>query len=48
MIVDHWFWALVTAAVVIWYSTITIYVSIKGIGDIKDMLKSLARLETEK
>ncbi|HPI74013.1 MAG TPA: hypothetical protein PK843_07805 [bacterium] len=48
MTVEHWFWALVTAAVVIWYSTITIFVAIKGIGDIRDMLKKLTRLETEK
>ena len=39
---EHWFWLLVTAACVVWYSTITIYVSIKGAVDIKHML---ARLE---
>ncbi len=48
MNVDHWFWALVTAAVIIWYSTITVYVAIKGVGDIKGMLKSLTKLETKK
>ncbi len=35
------FWAVMTAAVVIWYSTITIYVGIKGIKDIKEMLARL-------
>ncbi len=35
------FWAVMTAAVVIWYSTITIYVGIKGIKDIKQMLARL-------
>ena len=40
----HWFWWLLTAACVVWYSTITVYVSIKGAGDIKRML---ARLEAD-
>jgi hypothetical protein len=30
-----------TAAVLIWYSTITVYVAIKGVKDIKDMLARL-------
>jgi hypothetical protein len=29
-------------ACVVWYSTITIYVAIKGAGDIKEMLARLA------
>jgi hypothetical protein len=37
----HWFWWSLTAACVVWYSTITIYVSIKGAADIKNMLKRL-------
>lgn len=37
----HWFWLLITAACVIWYSTITIYVAIKGARDIKNMLARL-------
>ncbi|HPO15236.1 MAG TPA: hypothetical protein PLI09_17465 [Candidatus Hydrogenedentes bacterium] len=39
----HWFWLLITAACVIWYSTITVYVAIKGAFDIKDMLKRLSQ-----
>ncbi len=35
------FWAVMTAAVLIWYSTVTIYVGIKGIKDIKEMLARL-------
>jgi hypothetical protein len=37
-------------ACVIWYSTITIYVAIKGAGDIKQMLARLgtAKEDTEK
>jgi hypothetical protein len=37
----HWFWWLMTAACVVWYSTITIYVAIKGGADIKHMLARL-------
>lgn len=40
---EHWFWWLLTAACVIWYSTITVYVAIKGASDIKNMLKRLAK-----
>ena len=42
---NHWFWWALTAACVIWYSTITVYVAIKGAADIKNML---ARLGAEK
>ena len=38
---NHWFWWMLTMACVVWYSTITIYVSIKGAADIKNMLKRL-------
>jgi hypothetical protein len=38
----HWFWYLMTAACVVWYSTITVYVAYKGAFDIKNMLKRLA------
>lgn len=37
----HWFWWTVTAACVVWYSTITIYVAIRGAADIKNMLARL-------
>jgi hypothetical protein len=42
---NHWFWLLLTVACVVWYSTITVYVSIKGARDIKNML---ARLDATK
>ena len=41
----HWFWWLMAAACVVWYSTITVYVAIKGAADIKRML---ARLDATK
>ena len=35
------FWTLLTGAVLIWYSTVTVYVAWKGIRDIKEMLARL-------
>ena len=42
MLQNHWFWGLLTIACLVWYSTITIYVSIKGVGDIRHLLRRLA------
>lgn len=42
----HPLWLLLTIAAVVWYSTITIYVAVKGAGDIKHMLKSLGEDDT--
>jgi hypothetical protein len=42
---NHPFWWLLTMACIVWYSTITIYVSIKGAGDIRHMLARLAGRE---
>ena len=39
---NHWFWFLIVVLVVVWYSSVTIYVSIRGVLDIKEMLKRLA------
>jgi hypothetical protein len=41
----YWFWLLMTAAVVIWYSTVTVYVAIKGVTDIRTMLSHLGSLK---
>ncbi len=41
----HFLWWIATMACVVWYSTITVYVAIKGGADIKHML---ARLEATK
>lgn len=43
MLQNHWFWGLLTLACLVWYSTITIYVAIKGAGDIREMLRRLGR-----
>jgi hypothetical protein len=38
---SHWFWLALTVMCVVWYSTITVYVAIKGAADIKNMLARL-------
>jgi len=44
---SHWFWWLITAACVVWYSTITVYVAVKGVRDIQRMLKRLAEKQPQ-
>jgi hypothetical protein len=39
----HWFWWILVVACLIWYSTITVYVAIRGVKDIRGMLERLAR-----
>jgi hypothetical protein len=41
MLTNHPFWGLLTLAVLVWYSTITVYVGIRGAFDIRHMLRSL-------
>ena len=48
MIGEHWFWWLVTLAVLVWYSTVTIYVAFKGTLDIRQMLRRLKEGEKER
>ena len=38
----HVFWWLVAAFCIVWYSTVTIYVAVKGARDIRGMLARLA------
>ena len=38
---NHPCWGLLTLAVLVWYSTITVYVGVRGVLDIKHMLRSL-------
>jgi hypothetical protein len=47
MLKDHWFWGAVTLTCLIWYSTITIYVTIKGARDIRNMLRRLSDLQDQ-
>jgi hypothetical protein len=39
---EHIFWWLLTMACVVWYSTITVYVAVRGAVDIKHMLADLS------
>ncbi len=41
MLTNHAFWGILTLAVLVWYSTITIYVAIRGALDIQHMLRKL-------
>lgn len=40
-----YFWLLLTIAAVLWYTFVTMYVSYKGVADIKGMLKRLSEKE---
>ena len=44
----HPFWWALSMICVVWYSTITIYVAIKGAKDVKDMLKNIGKHGSEK
>ncbi len=41
MTAGHWFWWLLTVAVLLWYSSVTVYVAIRGMLDIRQMLARL-------
>ena len=40
---NHPLWGLLTLAVLVWYSTVTVYVGIRGVLDIKHMLANLRK-----
>ena len=42
-----WFWLLLTIAVMVWYSTVTVYVAIRGAVDIRRMLDRLSELKRQ-
>jgi hypothetical protein len=41
----HWFWLGLTIAVLVWYATVTVYVAIRGVIDVRQMLKRLSERE---
>ena len=47
MIGEHWFWWLLVMACIAWYSTITIYVAVKGVADIKHLLARLSEINEQ-
>ena len=42
MLSNHPFWAVLTLSVLGWYSSVTVYVAVRGAMDIKHMLRTLA------
>jgi hypothetical protein len=45
--IAKWFWWFLAMACVVWYLTITVYVSVKGVADIKQMLRRLSENQVE-
>jgi len=43
MSAGQWFWGFLTLACLMWYSSVTIYVAVRGFGDIRRMLKNLGK-----
>ena len=43
LLTNHPLWGLLTLAVIVWYSTVTVYVGIRGALDIKHMLANLRK-----
>lgn len=41
------FWLVLSVACVVWYSTITVYVAVKGVRDIRGMLERLSKPDDE-
>jgi hypothetical protein len=39
---EHFVWWLITMACIAWYSTVTVYVAVKGVADIRKMLARLS------
>ena len=46
MLSHHGFWGGLTLAVLVWYSTTTVYVAVRGVVDIRQMLRRLASRPT--
>jgi len=44
---NHWFWYSVAMLSIVWYSTITVYVAIRGVFDIRHMLDRLKETQLE-
>jgi len=42
---EHWFWLLLTIVALVWYSTVTVYVAVRGTFDIRQMLRRLRERE---
>lgn len=42
------FWLVLTIGCLVWYSAVTIYVAVKGAGDIRKMLAALAKEKNDR
>jgi len=47
MLTYYWFWGLLALAVLAWYSSVTIYVAVRGLLDIKQMFGRLRRRQAQ-
>ena len=43
----QWFWLVLTVACLVWYSTVTVYVAVRGLWDIREMLARLGAGDQE-
>ena len=43
MLSNHWAWGGLMIAVLVWYSSVTIYIAIRGGADIRAMLRALGK-----
>jgi len=41
------FWKVLTAVCLVWYGSITVYVAVRGLGDIRRMLRDLGAKRKE-
>jgi len=47
MLTHYWFWELLVLAVLWWYSSVTIYVAVRGLLDIKQMFARLGQRQPQ-
>ena len=46
-LMEHWFWFLLTIAALVWYSTVTVYVAVQGVRDIRTMFRRLSSSQSK-
>ncbi len=44
---EHWLWWILAMACLVWYSTITVYIAIRGLADIRTMLRHLKEKQSD-
>ena len=43
----RWFWGILTFGTLAWYSTVTLFVAVKGLTDIREMLGKLGSTSSD-